>query len=172
MRELRKRRRSCAVRIWIWISSGSELNRILSDLRGNYKVSELALAETERSIKRVMALELKEAAACQRPLEGQRDLLINKYEKSATFAKEEKEKLAASISAQTEKIEEVTRSRSILRAAFGELNAEKGRRSALQADLKSLAMQMHESHTEIKEISAENRGPGNGQLRIREALPG
>ena len=154
---------------------GSELNRILSDLRGSYKVSELALAETERSIKRVMALGAEGLCpTCERPLEGQRDLLINKYEKSATFAKEEKEKLAASIAAQTEKIEGATRSRSNLRAAFDELNAKKGRRSALQADLKSLAMQMHESHTEIKEISARIDGLGtvsfeSGKLRQVEA---
>ena len=97
---------------------------------------------------------------CERPLEGQRDLLIKKYENSAMYAKVEKEKLAAGIAAQTEKIEGATRSRSNLRAAFDELNAQKSRRSALQADLKSLAMQMHESQTEIKEISARIEGLG------------
>ena len=35
---------------------GGELNRVLSDLRGSYKVQELALAEAERSIKKVKAL--------------------------------------------------------------------------------------------------------------------
>ena len=97
---------------------------------------------------------------CERPLEGQRDLLIKKYENSAAYAKAEKEKLAAGIAAQTEKIEGATRSRSNLRAAFDELNAQKSRRSALQADLKSLAMQMHESQTEIKEISTRIEGLG------------
>ena len=93
-------------------------------------------------------------------MEGQRDLLIKKYENSATTAKAEKEKLAAGIAAQTEKIEGATRSRSNLRAAFDELNAQKSRRSALQADLRSLAMQMHESQTEIKEISTKIEGLG------------
>jgi exonuclease SbcC len=140
---------------------GSELNRILAELRGSYRVEELALAEAERSIKKVMALGAKGLCpTCEQPLEGQRDLLIKKYENSAMYAKVEKEKLAAGIAAQTEKIEGATRSRSNLRAAFDELNAQKSQRSALQADLKSLAMQMHESQTEIKEISARIEGMG------------
>ena len=140
---------------------GSELNRVLADLRGSYKVEENALAEAERSIKKVKALGAEGLCpTCERPLEGQRDLLIKKYENSATFARAEKEKLAAGIAAQTEKIEGATRSRSNLRAAFDELNAQKSRRSALQADLRSLAMQMHESQTEIKEISTKIEGLG------------
>ena len=128
---------------------GSELNHVLTDLRGSYKVQELALAEADRSLKKVMALGAEGLCpTCERPLEGQRDLLIKKYENSAMYAKVEKEKLAAGIAAQTEKIEGTTRSRSNLRAAFDELNAQKSRRSALQADLRSLAMQMHESQTE------------------------
>jgi exonuclease SbcC len=140
---------------------GSELNRILAELRGSYRVEELALAEAERSIKKVMALGAKGLCpTCEQPLEGQRDLLIKKYENSAMYAKVEKEKLAAGIAAQTEKIEGATRSRSNLRAAFDELNAQKSRRSALHADLKSLAIQMHESQTEQKEISIKIEGLG------------
>ena len=140
---------------------GSELNRILAELRGSYRVEELALAEAERSIKKVMALGAKGLCpTCEQPLEGQRDLLIKKYENSAMYAKVEKEKLAAGIAAQTEKIEGATRSRSNLRAAFDELNAQKSRRSALHADLKSLAIQMHESQTEQKEISVKIEGLG------------
>ncbi|MDQ1262448.1 MAG: repair protein SbcC/Rad50, partial [Euryarchaeota archaeon] len=140
----------------------SELNRILAELRGSYKVEETAQAEAERSIKKVMALGAQGLCpTCERPLEGQRDLLIKKYEDSATIAKAEKEKLGVGIAAQTEKIEGATRSRSNLRAAFDELNAQKSRRSALQADLKSLAMQMHESQSEIKEISTKIEGLGS-----------
>ena len=121
----------------------------------------MALAEAERSIKRVMALGAEGLCpTCERPLQGQRDLLIKKYENSAAKARVEREKLAARIAAQTEKIEGATRSRSNLRAAFDELNAQKSRRSALQADLKSLAMQMHESQTEQKEISTKIEGLG------------
>ena len=158
---MRRRRSSCVARIEDLDKLGSELNRILAELRGSYRVEELALAEAERSIKKVMALGAKGLCpTCEQPLEGQRDLLIKKYENSAMSAKAEKEKLAAGIAAQTEKIEGATRSRSNLRAAFDELNAQKSRRSALQADLKSLAMQMHESQTEIKEISARIEGLG------------
>ncbi len=140
---------------------GSELNRVLADLRGSYRVEENTLAEAERSIKKVMALGAEGLCpTCERPLEGQRDLLIKKYENSAAYAKAEKEKLAARIAAQTEKIEGATRSRSNLRAAFDDLNAKKSRRSALQADLRSLAMQMHELQTEIKEISTKIEGLG------------
>ncbi|MCX6678125.1 MAG: SMC family ATPase [Methanothrix sp.] len=154
---------------------GSELNRVLADLRGSYKVEELALAEAERSIKKVKALGAEGLCpTCERPLEGQRDLLIKKYENSAMYAKADREKLAVVIAAQTEKIEGATRSRSNLRTAFDELNAQKSRRSALQADLKSLAMQMHESQTEQKDLSAKIEGLGtvsfeSGKLEQVEA---
>ncbi|MEI8003766.1 MAG: SMC family ATPase, partial [Methanothrix sp.] len=139
----------------------SELSLVLSDLRGSYRVEELALVEAERSIKKVMVLGAEGLCpTCERPLEGQRDLLIKKYENSAAYAKVEKEKLAARIAVQMEKIEGATRSRSNLRVAFDELNAEKSRRSALQANLKSLAIQMHESQTEQKEIATKILGLG------------
>jgi exonuclease SbcC len=135
---------------------GSELSRVLADLRGSYRVEELAAAEAERSLKKVKALGAEGLCpTCERPLEDQRDLLIKKYENSAEKAREEKEKLAARIAAQTEMIEGAARTRSNLRAAFDELNAQKSRRSALQADLKSLAMQMHESQAERKELSTK-----------------
>ncbi|MFZ2470681.1 MAG: SMC family ATPase [Methanothrix sp.] len=140
---------------------GSELGRILADLRGSHKVEELAMAEAERSMKRVTALGAEGLCpTCERPLEGQRDLLIKKYENSVANAKAEMESLAAGIAAQTEKIEGATRSRSNLRAAFDELNVQKSRLSALQAELRSLAMQMHESQSEIKEISTKIEGLG------------
>lgn len=140
---------------------GSELSRVLADLRGSYRVEELAAAEAERSLKKVKALGAKGLCpTCERPLEDQRDLLIKKYENSAEKAREEKEKLAARIATQTEMIEGAARTRSNLRAAFDELNAQKSRRSALQADLKSLAMQMHDSQSELKEISTKIEGLG------------
>jgi len=140
---------------------GSELSRVLADLRGSYRVEELAAAEAERSLKKVKALGAKGLCpTCERPLEDQRDLLIKKYENSAEKAREEKEKLAARIATQTEMIEGAARTRSNLRAAFDELNAQKSRRSALQADLKSLAMQMHESQAERKELSTKIEGLG------------
>jgi len=154
---------------------GSELNRVLADLRGSYRVEEQTHAEAERSIKKVTALGAEGLCpTCERPLEGQRDLLLKKYEKSAESARAEKEKLAARIAAQTEKIDGATRSRSNLRAAFDELNAQKSRRSALQADLRNLTLQMHESQSEIKEISAKIEGLGtvsfeSGKLAMVEA---
>jgi len=153
----------------------SELALLLADLRGSYKVEELALAEAERSIKRVMVLGAEGLCpTCERPLQGQRDLLIKKYENSATVAKAEREKLAGIIAAQTEKMEGATRSRSNLRRAFDELNAQKSRRSALQADLRNLALQMHESQTEQKDISTRIEGLGtvsfaSGKLEKVEA---
>ena len=133
----------------------SELSHVLSDLRGSCRVQEMTLNDAERSIKRVMALGAEGLCpTCERPLEDQRDLLIKKYENSAAEARVEQEKLAARVAAQKELIEGATRSRSNLARAFDELNAQKSRRSALQADLKSLAIQMHESQTEQKEIMA------------------
>ena len=140
---------------------GGDLNRVLSDLRGSYKVQELSLAEFERSIKKVTALGAEGLCpTCERPLEGQRDLLIKKYEASAAKARVELEKLAARVASQKELIEGATKSRSNLARAFDELNAQKSRRSALQADLKSLALQMHESQSEITDISTRIEGLG------------
>ena len=46
------------------------------------------MAEAERSIKKVMALGAEGLCpTCERPLEGQRDLLIKKYENSASNRK-------------------------------------------------------------------------------------
>ncbi|MEI6103749.1 MAG: SMC family ATPase [Methanothrix sp.] len=154
---------------------GSELALVLADLRGSYKVEGLALAEAERSIKKVTALGAEGLCpTCERPLQGQRDLLIKKYENSATVAKSEMEKLAGVIAAQTEKMEGATRSRSNLRRAFDELNAQKSRRSALQADLRNLTLQIHESQTEQKDLLAKIEGLGtvsfeSGKLEKVEA---
>jgi exonuclease SbcC len=140
----------------------SELNQVLAELRGTYRVQELVHADSERSIKKVMALGAQGLCpTCERPLQGQRDLLIKKYEDSARNAKAEKEELAVGIAAQTEKIEGATRSRSNLRAAFEQLNAQTSRRSALQAELRSLTVQIHELQSEIKEISTKIEGLGS-----------
>jgi len=140
----------------------SELNRMLAELRGTYRVQELAQAEAQRSIKKVMALGAEGLCpTCERPLEGQRDLLIKKYEDSAANARAEKEKLAAGIAAQIEKIEGATRSRSNLRAAFDEINDQKSRRSALQAQLRGQAMQMHELQSEIRDLTTRIDGLGS-----------
>ena len=134
----------------------SELSRVLADMRGSYKVAENALAEAERSLKKVKALGGDGLCpTCERPLLGQRDLLIGKYESAMVTARGEKEKLALGIASQTERMEGAARSRSNLKQAFDLLNSQKSRRAALQAQQKSLSMQMHESQAELKEIRAE-----------------
>ena len=140
----------------------SDLNSGLVELRGGYRVQELAQAEAERSMKKVMILgEEGICPTCERPLEGQRDLLIKKYGDCSALARAEKEKLAAGIAVQTEKIEGATRSRSSLKAAFEQLNAQKGRRSALQAELRGLAMQIYELQSEIKDLTGRIDGLGS-----------
>ena len=80
---------------------GSDLNRVLSDLKGDYKVQELALAEAVRSTKKVTALGAEGLCpTCERPLEGQRDLLVKKYEDSAARARAEMKSLPPTSSAQ------------------------------------------------------------------------
>jgi exonuclease SbcC len=139
----------------------SDLNSTLAELRGGYRVQELAQVEAERSLKKVMILGAEGLCpTCERPLEGQRDLLIKKYQDSATLARAEKEKLASAIATQTGKIEGATRSRSSLKAAFEQLNAQKSRRSALQAVLRSLAMQIYDLQSEIKDLSGRIDGLG------------
>jgi exonuclease SbcC len=149
----------------------SDLSRILADLRGSYRIEELALTEAERSLKKVITLGAKGLCpTCERPLQGQKDLLIEKYEGTAASARAEMEKLATAIAAQTEKIEAAARSRSSLRAAFDQLNAQKSRRSALHAGLKSLAVQMQEAHSELQEISARMEGLGKVEFDEKRLL--
>ena len=140
---------------------GTELNHILADLRGSLKVQELAIAEADRSIKRVKALGAEGLCpTCERPLQDQRDHLLRKYESATAQAKEEREKLQTKIAAQMELIDGAAKSRSNLRLAFDDLNEKKSRRSALQADLQSLAVQISESQSEQDEISALIEGLG------------
>ena len=140
---------------------GTELNHILADLRGSLKVQELAIAEAERSIKRVKALGAEGLCpTCERPLQDQRDHLLQKYENATAQAKEEREKLQTKIAAQMELIDGAARSRSNLRLAFDDLNEKKSQRSALQADLQSLTVQISESQSEQEEISALIDGLG------------
>jgi len=134
----------------------SELSLVLADMRGSYRVAENALAEAERALKKVRALgEEGLCPTCERPLLGQRDLLIGKYESAMSAARGEKEKIAAGIVTQNEKLESALRSRSNLRQAFDQLNAQKSQRAALLALQKSLTIQMSESEAERKGILAE-----------------
>ncbi|HPT19403.1 MAG TPA: SMC family ATPase [Methanothrix sp.] len=141
---------------------GSDLARELAELRGSFKAQEMALVEAERAIRKVGSLgEAGLCPTCERPLLGQRDLLLRKYESAREAARQEKEALAGRISAQTELLEGAARSRSNLRQAFDELGAMKSRRSALQAELKSLTIQQHECLSEHREIAAKIEALGD-----------
>ena len=110
----------------------SELSRILAEMRGSYKMAESALAEAEQSLQRVLSLgEEGLCPTCERPLQGQRDLLAGKYERCISEAGEEKKRLDAEIASQKEKMDGAARSRSNLRAAFDQINAQKSRQGGL-----------------------------------------
>ncbi len=151
----------------------SELSRILAETRGSYKAAEKALGEVERSLQRVKALgEEGLCPTCERPLEGQRDLLTGKYERSLVQAREEIKRLEEEIAAQKEKLEGVARSRSNLRSAFDQINGEKSRRAALQASIAGLARQMDEIQGERNAIAARIKELGQAkfdQARLEEA---
>ena len=133
----------------------SELSRILAEMRGSYKVAETALAQAEEACKRVEALgEEGLCPTCERPLQGQKGLLVDKYERSAALALEEKKRLEREIAGQREKMEGAARSRSNLREAFDRLNARKARRAALHASLCSLAGQIQDLQAEQEEIAS------------------
>ncbi|VVB69092.1 DNA double-strand break repair Rad50 ATPase [uncultured archaeon] len=132
---------------------GSELNSGLADRRGEFKVQELAWSEAKANLKKVKALGAKGVCpTCERPLEGQSDLLKKKYEQAAAQAEKEIADLQAWIAAQMEKIEGAARSRSSLKKAFDDLNAKKSRRSALQSDLRRLESQISETNSDLAQI--------------------
>src|SRR5690606_1540717 len=104
-------------------SLGSELNNALADLRGSLKVQENTYLENERALKKVRSLGSEGLCpTCERPIEGQRDLLLGKYQFALAQAKEEREKLKGLAGSLTEKIEGVASSRSRLAGAFEDLN--------------------------------------------------
>lgn len=132
---------------------GSELNSGLADRKGELKVQELAFSGAQANLKKVKALGAKGVCpTCERPLEGQRDLLKEKYEQAAAQAEKEIADLQAGMKAQMQKIEGAARSRSSLKKAFDDLNSQKSRRSALQADLQRLEGQISEAKSELAEI--------------------
>ncbi len=143
----------------------SELSRILAETRGSRKAAEKALAEAERSLQRVKALgEEGLCPTCERPLQGQRDLLVGKYERSLIQARVEIKRLDEDIATQKEKLEGVARSRSNLRSAFDQINAEKSRHAALQASIAGLARQMDELQAERNAIAARIKELGQAKF--------
>lgn len=134
-------------------SLGTELNNGLAELRGGLKVQELAKLDALRNLSKVKALGAEGVCpTCERPLEGQSDLLIRKYELEVSQAEKDIANLQAKVQNQKDKIDGVTKSRSGLKRAFDELNAKKSRRSELQAGLRSLEVQISETRSEWRDI--------------------
>ncbi len=152
---------------------GTDLNSILADLRGSLKVQERALLDAQRSVKKVTALGEKGVCpTCERPLEGQHEELLKKYKLAAFQAEKEISDLQTAIRSQMEKMDKVTRSRSNLKKGFDDLNAKKSHRSALQADLHRLKLQISDTRSELDEILAriEALGPVRFDLQRMEML--
>jgi len=85
---------------------GTDLNSILADLRGSLKVQERALLDAQRSVKKVTALGEKGVCpTCERPLEGQHEELLKKYQLAAFRAEKEISDLQTAIRSQMEKID-------------------------------------------------------------------
>lgn len=136
-------------------SLGSELNNALADLRGSLKVQETAYQENERAIKKVRSLgEGGLCPTCERPLEGQREMLLEKYQSALARARGERERLMGLAGSLTERIEGVAGSRSRLARAFDDLNAKRSRLSALQADLKNLDLRIREADGGLEEVDS------------------
>ncbi|MDM7911466.1 MAG: SMC family ATPase, partial [Methanotrichaceae archaeon] len=134
-------------------SLATELNNGLAELRGSLKVQELARLDALRNLSKVKALGAEGICpTCERPLEGQSDLLIRKYELEVSQAEKGIADLQAKVQSQKDKIDGVTKSRSGLKKAFDELNAKKSRRSELQAGLRSLEVQISETRSELRDI--------------------
>ncbi len=143
-------------------SLATELNRILADLRSSLKAEEQVLSQAQSNLKKVNLLGAKGfCPTCERPLEGQSDLLREKYTLALTQAGVDIKNIQARIVSETENINGVTTSRSNLGKAFDDLNSKKGRRSALDAHLGSLARQISESQSELNGIQAEIEALGD-----------
>ena len=128
------------------------------------------MSSAQANLRKVKALGAKGVCpTCERPLEGQSDLLTRKYEYAAAQAEKEIASLQAWIRAQMEKIDAAASSRSRLKKAFDDLNAKKSRRSALQSDLRRLGVQISETDSELAEIRRRIELLGEGQIRSAKA---
>ena len=131
----------------------SELNSVLADLRGGLKVQELAMAEAKANLAKVRALGSEGfCPTCERPLQGQSDLLLEKYKVAVVQANEEIVGLSSKMKNQMDKIDGVARSRSNLGKLFDDLNAKKSHRSAFLAESKSLETQLLQADSELAEV--------------------
>jgi exonuclease SbcC len=131
----------------------SELNSVLADMRGGLKVQELTMAEAKANLAKVRALGSEGICpTCERPLQGQSDLLMEKYKVAVAQANEEIVGLSSRMKNQIDKIDGVARSRSNLGKLFDDLNARKSHRSAFLAESKSLETQLLQANSELAEV--------------------
>jgi exonuclease SbcC len=84
-------------------------------------------------------------------LQGQCDLLLEKYKVAVAQANEEIVGLSSRMKNQMDKIDGVARSRSNLGKLFDDLNAKKSHRSAFLAESKSLESQLLQANSELAE---------------------
>jgi len=141
---------------------GTDLNSGLADLRARLSLRKRAYQEAEEARARIASLGAEGVCpTCERPLEGQLDHLMQKYEQAGLEAQEEIAKLETGISELMERLDGVAGSRSRMREAFDDLNARKSRSSALKEKLQSLDLQLSVLRSDRGEIlaSIETLGP-------------
>ncbi|MDD1753106.1 MAG: hypothetical protein LUQ38_08470, partial [Methanotrichaceae archaeon] len=92
--------------------------------------------------------------SCERPLGGQYDQLLRKYESVISKAESQKSEIDLQIQSQRDKLDGVAKSRSSFRKAFDELNTRKSRKAEVLASLRGLEDQVAEIENEIKDVSS------------------
>jgi len=146
----------------------SDLNSVLADLRGGLKVQELAMAEAKANLAKVRALGSEGICpTCERPLQGQSDLLLGKYKAAVAQANEEAVGLSSKMKDQMDKIDGVARSRSNLGKLFDVLNVKKSHRFGFLADSKSLETQLLQANSELAEIHQKMASLGEASFEPR-----
>ena len=150
---------------------GTDLTNGLAELNGECSVYQSRKNEASRNLARVKSLGADGSCpTCERPLGGQRDLLLGKYEFVVKEAEMGIEGLKTKIQSQREKIDGVFSTRSNLKKAFDELNVKKTTLSGLEASLRSTEAQITEITSELKDVTGRIDDLGDVQFDIKHFM--
>jgi exonuclease SbcC len=138
-----------------------DLEEKLAGLNLRLEVSKRELCEAEEQRKKIEALgEESLCPTCERPLAGQRHLLLEKYRREARAAEERISSLEDLRGGALSRLDEAAKSREGLKKELALLAKARARRGEILAEKKGLVARTLELKTEIEAIGAEMEAIG------------
>ncbi len=135
---------------------GTDLHKGLADLKGEGGALSARMREAFGNLARVRSLGSSgKCPTCERPLGEQHDLLLRKYELSASESEKGLTELEIKIKVHKDKMNGVSSARSNLKKSYDDLNAKKRKLSGLAAGLRGTEAQIAEVAAELKGITGK-----------------